>query len=156
MWRLGRLVCAVGAIVAEVYCCAIVSLVCIVKKVNEFPFSPTHPTLATSLPTSAPILLLLGLLSASAAVRVRLWEENLSVFLFSVLPLAVFPFSVFSFPLDRLLPPFELVVIGKVDGGEMCLLRSCFFVIARSEATWQSPFSVLRSPFSEGGQGATN
>ena len=68
--RLGRLVCAVSAIVAEVYCYAIVSLVCIVKKVNEFPFSPTHPTLATPLPTSAPIPFLLGLLSASAAGRI--------------------------------------------------------------------------------------
>ena len=43
------------------------------------------------MPISHP-LSLLGLLSASAAVRVRFWEENLSVF---------------CFPLDRLLPPFE-------------------------------------------------
>ena len=60
------------------------------------------------MPISHP-LSLLGLLSASAAVRVRFLEENLSVFLFSVLPLAVFrfPFSAFRFPLDWLLPPFE-------------------------------------------------
>ena len=77
--RLGRLVCAVGAIVAEVYCCAIVSLVCIVKKVNKFPFSPTHPTLATSLLTSAPIPFLLGLLSASAAVRIGRGKKVLEV-----------------------------------------------------------------------------
>ena len=48
------------------------------------------------MPISHP-LLLLGLLSASAAVRVLFWEENLSVFLFPV----------FRFPLDWLLPPFE-------------------------------------------------
>ena len=94
------------------------------------------------MPISHP-LLLLGLLSASAAVRVRFWEENLSVFF-----VFRFPLSVFRFPFDRLLPPFELVVIGNVDGGEMCLLRRCFFVIARSEATWQSPFFAFRFPFS--------
>ena len=45
-----------SCIVAEAYCFAIVSLVCIVKKVNSISFLSIRPMLATMLPTSAPIV----------------------------------------------------------------------------------------------------
>ena len=83
----------------------------------------------------------------------RFWEENLSVFF-----VFRFPLSVLRFPFDRLLPPFELVVIGNVDGGEMCLLRRCFLSLrgAKRRGNLRFPLSVFRFPFSEGGHGATN
>ena len=80
------------------------------------------------MPISHP-LSLLGLLSASAAVRISFWEENLSVFF-------VFCFSFFRFPLSV----FRLIGFCRrsnlVLGGKFV----CFFVFR---------FSAFRFPLSD-------
>ena len=86
------------------------------------------------MPISHP-LSLLGLLSASAAVRVRFLEENLSVFLFSVLPLAVF-----RFPFSACLASAAV----RVRFWEENL--SVFFVFRFAACSF--PLSVFRFPFS--------
>ena len=63
---------------------------CIVKKANKFPFRLSTQHLQLRCPP--PLLALLGLLSASAAVRISFWEE---ICLFFCFLLFVFPLSAF-------------------------------------------------------------